>query len=197
MNNNVVDSRPNHDVHASRLYDDLVAVINKHIETGKVTVAATIGLLQIVQMDVWGMVRGAEVQDEKHPAPLVDEPEPTEPCIVTKTAVVPIKRRTPPYADILDLWREILPELPQPQGVEHWTDARKTQIRSRWNDELPELEDWRRMMIYIRKSDFLMGRTQTEGRKPFRCHLFWIIKPEKLLLLSEGFYHERSAKNGA
>ena len=197
MNNNVVDLRPNHDVHASRLYDELVAVINKHIETGKVTVAATIGLLQIMQMDVWGMVRGAAVQDEKHPTPLVDEPEPTEPCIVTKTAVVPLKRRTPPYADILDLWREILPELPQPQGVEHWTDARKTQIRSRWNDDLPELEDWRRMMTYIRKSDFLMGRTQTEGRKPFRCHLFWIIRPEQLLRLSEGFYHERSAKNGA
>ena len=197
MNNNVVDLRPNHDVHASRLYDDLVAVINKHFATGKVTVAATIGLLQIVQMEAWERARGAEVQDEKHPTPLVDEPGPTEPCIVTKTAVVPLKRRTPPYADILDLWREILPELPQPQGVEHWTDARKTQIRSRWNDELPELEDWRRMMVYIRKSDFLMGRTQTEGRKPFRCHLFWIIKPEKLLLLSEGFYHERSAKNGA
>ena len=66
MNNNTVDSRPNQGVHASMLYDDLVAVINKHIETGKVTVAATIGLLQIVQMEVWKMVRDAEVQDEKH-----------------------------------------------------------------------------------------------------------------------------------
>lgn len=198
MKNNVVDLRPDEDVYAKRLYEDLTAVIDKHIAIGMISIAATIGLIQIVQMETYDRAKGLQQGDEGDEQYGLDsEPEPAEPSIVTKSDVVPLKRRQPPYADILDLWRKILPELPQPLGVEHWTNARKAQIRARWKDELPELEDWRRMMTYISKSDFLMGRVRTEGRLPFRCDLFWITKPENLLRLSEGKYHQNGSKNGA
>lgn len=93
-----------------------------------------------------------------------------------------------PHEKILALWRDILPELPQPKGVEHWTDARKAQLRARWNDQLPDLDTWRQMMLDIRGSPFLMGQRQSPGRKPFRCDLFWITTPERLLRLQEGKY---------
>lgn len=105
---------------------------------------------------------------------------------------VSVRKPSPPcpYAQILDLWREILPELPQPRGVENWTDARKSQIRARWNNELPSLDLWRTMMEDIRKSKFLMGKVPpSTGHRQFRCDLFWITKPEHLLRLMENKYH--------
>lgn len=105
---------------------------------------------------------------------------------------VSVRKPSPPcpYAQILDLWREILPELPQPYGVENWTDARKSQIRARWNNELPSLDLWRTMMEDIRKSKFLMGKVPpSTGHRQFRCDLFWITKPENLLRLMENKYH--------
>ena len=96
-----------------------------------------------------------------------------------------------PYREILSLWQEMLPELPQPHDVEHWTPARKNQIRARWLDQLPDIEAWRECFGHIRKSRFLMGQTTpAPGRRQFRCDLFWITKPENLLKLYEGRYRE-------
>lgn len=108
-----------------------------------------------------------------------------------KTPSVSARKPPPPYTEILALWAEILPELPRPHGVEHWTDARKAQIRARWNDQLPDLDSWRQLFVYIRQSPFLMGQTAPHPRsgKPFRLDLFWITKPENLLKVSEGKYH--------
>lgn len=119
------------------------------------------------------------------------EPEPkdiTQPSAESpKTPRVSV-RAPPPYLEILNLWREILPELPQPHGVEHWTDARRAQIRNRWTNELPDLDSWRTLFTDIRRSRFLMGQADTGKHRPFRCDLFWITKPENLLKFSEGKY---------
>lgn len=129
-----------------------------------------------------------------HTGKTLPEPVP-EPVINTqptaesaKTSKVSAPKPPPPYAQIRNLWCEILPELPQPHGCEHWTDARKAQIRARWYDQLPDLESWRACFSDIRKSKFLMGKVQNGDRKVFRCDLFWITKPENLLRLQEGRY---------
>lgn len=102
---------------------------------------------------------------------------------------VPARQTTCPYEEIRRLWIEVLPELRQPIGSEHWTDARKAMIRNRWRDQLPDLESWRECFELVRKSDFLMGRTASRGRKPFSADLFWVSKPENLLKIYEGKYH--------
>jgi hypothetical protein len=103
---------------------------------------------------------------------------------------VATRRKSCPYDEILNLWQTMMPELPQPLGVEHWTAQRKNQIRARWHDQLPDMESWEDCFSRIRRSKFLMGRVSpTPGKKLFRCDLFWITKPENLLKLYEGKYH--------
>lgn len=100
------------------------------------------------------------------------------------------KHAKTPFSEIWNLWREMLPELPAPHSPEHWTPARKAQIRARWNDQLPDLDSWRQCFELIRKSQFLMGKVNgTPGRRPFRADLFWVTKPENLLKIYEGKYH--------
>jgi hypothetical protein len=109
-----------------------------------------------------------------------------------QSAVATAPTRPPaPFADILALWKEILPELPQPLGVNHWTEARKTQIRARWRNELPDLDTWKCFFQDIRRSKFLMGRSPARsGHKPFQATLFWATKPENILKIAEGRYDE-------
>lgn len=91
-----------------------------------------------------------------------------------------------PYSKITELWAEMLPELPQPLKL---TPARKTQIKARWNDELPDLDAWRECFGHIRKSAFLMGKIDPPpGRNRFVCTLDWITKQSNLLKLYEGKY---------
>lgn len=94
-----------------------------------------------------------------------------------------------PFEKIVGLWREILPELTQPVKL---SPARKAQIRARWNDELPDLHAWRECFEYIRKSDFLMGKTTSNGRRVFRATLDWVTKQDNLLKIYEGRYHAKT-----
>jgi hypothetical protein len=115
--------------------------------------------------------------------------ENNDPTDHSRIATAP-RRKTCPYDEILSLWRSMMPELPQPLGVEHWTPSRKQQIRARWLDQLPDMESWEECFMKIRHSKFLMGRVQPQpGKKRFQCDLFWITKPENLLKLYEGRYH--------
>jgi hypothetical protein len=121
---------------------------------------------------------------EPVPVP-VEETHPTD-----ESATSQAKRHEPcPFEAIRELWIEMMPELRAPIGSAHWTDARKAVLRSRWRDQLPDLDAWRECFELVRKSDFLMGRTASRGRRPFEADLFWIAKPENLLKIYEGKYH--------
>ena len=122
-----------------------------------------------------------EEEDRKKKDTQVSRPE-------SAVDLSPAPARTP-FDKILTLWREVLPELPQPHDPSRWTEARKTQIRARWRDELPDLDSWRALFEDIRRSPFLMGKVPARpGRKAFQCDLFWVTKPENLLKISEGRY---------
>jgi hypothetical protein len=94
------------------------------------------------------------------------------------------RRAAPPTADILRLWSEILPDLPQPIDPAYWTPTRKAQIAARWADQLPDLDAWRDLFERIAESRFLTGKTT----RPFKADLFWATKPENLLRIHEGRY---------
>jgi hypothetical protein len=91
-----------------------------------------------------------------------------------------------PFSDIQNLWNEMMPELPK---CEKLTSMRKSQIRARWNDGLPDIESWREFFEYIRGSKFLMGKSQSNGRKPFRATLEWVTKESNYAKIYEDNYH--------
>ena len=93
-----------------------------------------------------------------------------------------------PHKKILALWNEIMPELTQPRI---WTDARATSLASRWKSKdfkADSLEFWEKLFRYIRQSDFLMGRTQSPGRRPMALTLDWVCKAENFAKIIEGRY---------
>ena len=97
------------------------------------------------------------------------------------------KATTVPYSRIAELWAEVLPDLPQPAKL---TPARKTAIRARWHDELPDLDAWRECFEIVRESKFLTGRTHpVNGRKPFCATLDWVAKQDNLVKIYEGKYN--------
>ena len=89
-----------------------------------------------------------------------------------------------PYQAIVDLFNEILPELPSVKLV---TDKRKKHLNARWHssDKTSILTWWERFFKYIRKSDFLMGRNTD-----FRASFDWIINSTNFVKIIEGNYHK-------
>lgn len=104
-----------------------------------------------------------------------------------------------PVQRIADLWDEVLPELRSPIV---WNDARKTAVSTRWREMAvfhgwktqDEGVDWfRRTLVAIRGSPFLMGKVQPRNRdqKPFALTLDWMFGPKNFLKIVEGRYHEQ------
>ena len=91
-----------------------------------------------------------------------------------------------PFVKIVNLYHEILPELP---SVEKLTDTRKGYIRQRWKQDLSEIEHWKNYFDYVRQSPFLMGKVASGDRRPFKCTLEWLTKPANYAKVAEDMYH--------
>ena len=98
------------------------------------------------------------------------------------------KRRPPvPFAEIVDLYHQCLPELPR---VEKLTKTREGYIRQRWQEDLTDLSHWRHYFDFVRQSAFLMGRSKpSNGKPPFRADLEWITRPNNYAKIAEEKYH--------
>jgi uncharacterized protein YdaU (DUF1376 family) len=95
-----------------------------------------------------------------------------------------------PHQKIRDLFAEVLPECRQSRV---WDETDQSHLRARWAED-PDRQDlawWRGFFEWIRKSDFLMGKTGNErSRPPFRLTLRWLVKRENFKkVLDEGKYH--------
>jgi hypothetical protein len=92
-----------------------------------------------------------------------------------------------PYARILALYHEILPELPRCLKL---TDARKAQIRQRWTGgDMDTEEEWVAYFQKIRQSKFLMGKSPpSNGHKVFRADLEWLTRDGNCAKVWEGRY---------
>lgn len=107
-----------------------------------------------------------------------DNPEPTK----NKP-----KRNAIPYQQIVDLYHELLPELPRCEVI---TTKRKGQIAARHRDLGGELRKWGNFFKHIRMSEFLMGKTQPlPGRKQFKATLEWVTNESNFANISEDQYH--------
>lgn len=115
----------------------------------------------------------------------------------------PARERTVPdcpHREILALWAEVLPALPQHQP-DHWTGTRADNLRARWR-ELAAAKHWqtaaeglpyfRKLFGYVGRSPFLTGKVEpTKGRRVFVCELAWLLRPQHWHEVHEGKYHDK------
>jgi hypothetical protein len=97
-----------------------------------------------------------------------------------------------PVAQLIGLFAINAPSLVQPRIV---PDAVKAQISARWreSEKHQSLDFWRDFFAYCETSDFLAGRTDGRGGKPFRAGLEWIVKASNFAKIINGNYHTESA----
>jgi uncharacterized protein YdaU (DUF1376 family) len=90
-----------------------------------------------------------------------------------------------PVTEIINLFNQIIPEAPHATKL---TDQRKKSVRQRWreNPEMQSLDAWAEFFRHIRKSDFLMGRTQNQFNG--LC-LDWVFNKANFVKIYEGNYH--------
>lgn len=103
-----------------------------------------------------------------------------------------------PHQEILALFAEVLPELPQPRV---WDGVREKNLANRWkwvlsdlrkkgkpSDKAAGLEFFRRMFAYIARCDLLMGK-----KGDWSCTLPWIVEAENFAKVIEGNYEPKEA----
>ena len=102
-----------------------------------------------------------------------------------------------PHGEILALWAEVLPSLPQHDPA-LWRGARSDHLRARWRETAASrgwktrdegLAYFRRLFSYVGASAFLTGRVSSRDRRPFVCELEWLVKPTNWAKVHEGKYH--------
>jgi len=99
----------------------------------------------------------------------------------------PADRNPCPIKRIVELYHQLLPELPR---VEKLTKVRTGYIQQRWREDLPHDDAWRSYFADVRRSKFLMGMTQgRDGKPPFRADLEWLTRPGNFAKVAEGKYH--------
>ena len=92
-----------------------------------------------------------------------------------------------PHQSIVDLYHQTLPTA---RRIQEWTPARQQALRARWREkpDRQSLEWWGKFFGYVAKSEFLSGRTQAPGRKPFELSLDWLCKSANFVKVLEGAY---------
>lgn len=102
-----------------------------------------------------------------------------------------------PQEKVLALYRQLLPELPQPRAIRKNT---ATMVRARWIEKCREkgftteeegLTYFSNLFEYIGGNDFLTGRKNSGGRK-WRCDYAWIMKAANFDKITNGYYEEAS-----
>lgn len=120
----------------------------------------------------------------KNQEPILKDISPTE--IVDAEASTATLDRVP-YQKIIDLYHEVLPEL---RPVIKINSTRQANIRQRWKNDLPDLDEWRKYFEHVRRSPFLMGKSPpSQGRKVFIADIDFLINGTNAVKIAEGKYH--------
>lgn len=134
--------------------------------------------------------KGVESKGSK---PVSDDTGSPQPAADDQNAASQSKDQdTCPHQQIIDLYHEILPV---GRRVRAWNETRKAKLRTRWREDKKRqsLDWWRKLFTYIARSDFLTGRTSSNGRAPFELDLEWIVTPANFVKIIEGKYDNRAA----
>ena len=99
--------------------------------------------------------------------------------------IVPTERDPVPVQEIINLFNKSFETLPE---VKILSDKRRAAVRKRWmeNKGMQTIERWSEFFDYIKKSDFLMGRSE----KPFSMTFDWMFNPTNFIKIYEGNYHK-------
>lgn len=97
----------------------------------------------------------------------------------------PPKQDNCPYQKIINLYHEMLPELPV---VKILTDQRKRSIKARWKSDIDCLPLWKEYFNIISQSDFLCGRLGTVNERTWVANLDWLLKPSNFAKVLERRY---------
>ena len=92
-----------------------------------------------------------------------------------------------PYQDIVDLYHDMLPMLPQ---VRKLTNKRQAAIRARWRDDLPTLGDWGLYFEDVRSKRFLLGQNQ----RKWVADIDFLLREDVITKMQEGVYDERNSR---
>ena len=97
----------------------------------------------------------------------------------------PSDREPVPIQEIVNLFNKSFETLPE---VKILSDKRKATVRKRWleNKSMQTIERWNEFFVYIKQSDFLMGRSD----KPFSMTFDWMFNPTNFIKIYEGNYHK-------
>lgn len=117
-------------------------------------------------------------------------PEPTSPATkVAGVAKPPVSPPDCPHEEILKLYHQLLPELPE---VAKWTPTRRAYLQARWREDKrhQSLEWWEKFFNFVKESDFLCGKGRPKpGQKPFMADLEWLITQGNFVKVIERKYH--------
>ncbi|WP_256658228.1 helix-turn-helix domain-containing protein [Pseudomonas sp. DG56-2] len=104
------------------------------------------------------------------------------------SASTPDDSKTAPIDKIVDLFNELLPELPRVVLI---NKDRKLKVQARWAESPvhQDLDFWRDFFSMVQASDWLMGRVGGRDNKPFRCNFDWLVAPTNFVKVVEGNYH--------
>lgn len=91
---------------------------------------------------------------------------------------------------VVELWNEMFADTYASQ-MEKITSTRRGSIQARIKEDFNTVDAWREFFELIQQNDFLMGKTQSRDRKPFKITLDWVCKPANLAKIIEGYYHGR------
>lgn len=108
-----------------------------------------------------------------------------------------------PHADVLALWAEVLPAMPQ-HLPSQWRGARADHLRARWRETAAEkrwqspaegLAYLRKLFAYCGQSKFLTGQAvqHDAAKRPFVMELEWLVTPGNWAKVIEGKYHQETA----
>lgn len=133
----------------------------------------------------------AMLKDESSNAPLLSFPLRT----LTKDSCAPngkpkSEKRVSacPHSKIIDLYHEILHELPRVSADLWKTSESEKHLRVRWKEskERQDIAWWSTFFEIVSTSDFLMGR-----KTDFQANLRWLVKKSNFLKVLEGNYSNR------
>ena len=89
---------------------------------------------------------------------------------------------------VMNIWNEVMSDT-SAYGKKLMDDTLRNRINNLTRNEFPTEDEWRKYFEALKTSDFLMGKTETRGRKPFRLSLEFAVRPSKMNNFFEGHYH--------
>ena len=131
-------------------------------------------------------------KDIQVPTVLVDaERQPAQVELIEADQPARSKSSVPacPHQAIVDLFHEILPELP---AVAILNDGRRRAMQTRWRESSVhrDLDFWRDYFATVKASKFLTGNVPgRNGGKPFRATFDWLLAPSNFVKVVEGNYN--------